>query len=240
MKRKADDPTRVPPALQKPAATASHSVAANIYFASDWLKDRKKPATWEEIAEFLNVQHLEPDQRSELRRRLTSNNPLVEFDPKGLDGKGAYSYKAKIKVFSEEDLLAYLQKKETCEGTRVKDLKEGWDKAPQVVEHLAKRKKVLVTLNKKDGSAALVWRNDPSLEHSIEEDFKRSWDAQKLPTTKDDLRKALIADGLTPTSQVKKPTANLKKDKKKVARRGGKTMNTHMGSLLKDFSHLRK
>jgi len=77
--------------------------------------------------------------------------------------------------------------------------------------------------------------------HEVDPEFKHEWHHIIIPQGQDDLRKTLIAAGLKPSSAPRLPTTTKPKEtKRKTARRGGKQTNTHMASILKDFSHLRK
>lgn len=78
--------------------------------------------------------------------------------------------------------------------------------------------------------------------NKMDPDFVNEFHKIQIPSNPDDLRNSLLAAGLQPSSaprqsEVKK-TDN--KKRKKAVRRGGKQTNTHMASILKDFSHMRK
>lgn len=77
--------------------------------------------------------------------------------------------------------------------------------------------------------------------YDVDPDFKEEWHNTTVPETQEELRKALLAAGLKPSSAPRLPTVTKPKEtKRKTVRRGGKQTNAHMASILKDFSHLRK
>ena len=85
------------------------------------------------------------------------------------------------------------------------------------------------------------WDNDPSLMHKMDPDFANEWHKIQIPPNPDDLRSSLMAAGLKPSSAPRQTEAKkTDKKRKKAIRRGGKQTNTHMASILKDFSHMRK
>lgn len=75
--------------------------------------------------------------------------------------------------------------------------------------------------------------------YDVDSDFRAEWHSTTIPQTTEELRKALIAANLKPSSVARAPTVSKPKEtKRKTARRGGKQTNAHM--VLKDYSHLRK
>ena len=134
-----------------------------------------------------------------------------------------------------------LQGQRTAKGINVKELKDGWPGCLDAIDSLEAEGRILVTRHKKDQSPKMVWANDPSLLHIVDNEFKELWHRIVVPQSTADLRKSLIEYGLTPTSVVKTPVPVKQKEKKrKGARRGGKTTNTHMLGVLQDYSHLRR
>ena len=210
-----------------------------VTFAVDYLKTKDKPVTLKDILGYLSLR----DRTAEMDvGRILKRHSKIEYDETGFDGKGSYRFRPKHNVRSGDELLAFLQKQTTAEGIRVANLKEGWSGALETIEALEKDGKLLVTRNKKDNSPKMVWPNDPTLIHEPDNEFKNLWHDLQNPGQSEDLRNELLAFGLTPTSQVKqvaKGPSDMKK-KKKPTRRGGKTTNTHMATILKDYSHLRR
>ncbi|KAB8336896.1 hypothetical protein FH972_021203 [Carpinus fangiana] len=238
-KRKYDDAPKI--VYSQPAATGSgHEVRTNVFYAISHLQTKEQPLTFREILDYLSLQDKE-DSTKRAIEILLRRHPKVDHDPAGANGKGTYAYKPMHNVSSAEELLKLLQNQKTAAGIPVKELKDGWADATEIINTLALEHRVLVTRNKKDDSPKMVWSNDHTLNHDIDNDFKALWSGIKLPDTQAELRDKLVGYGITPTSQVKAPLVNKDQGKKKrAARRGGKTTNTHMLSKMKDYSHLRK
>ncbi|KAL9057914.1 MAG: hypothetical protein Q9162_002041 [Coniocarpon cinnabarinum] len=245
------DPTKrkKPTSSAPPAATVwaqsaengdAHEVATNVTYAIDHLREKEGQAvSAEDLIGFLNV--FNPDVTRQLRT-IFKRHSKIEYDAQGLDGKGSYRYRPPLGVTSADQLLAFLQSQTTAQGIRVSQLKDGWSGALDTIETLEKEGKLLVTRNKKDNSPKMVWPNDPTLIHEVDNDFKNLWHDVQAPGSAEALRNELLAFGLTPTSQVKKVMTGPGegKKKKKMPRSGGKTTNTHMAHVLKDYSHLRR
>ena len=211
-----------------------------VTYALDKLKEKETtPSTFQDIVSFLSIFDQDTIRRL---HAILKQHPRVEYDPKGLDGKGSFLFRPMYGVRTGDQLLAFLQKQGTSQGIRVVQLKEGWSGAIETIEELEKEGRLLVTRNKKDNSPKMVWLNDPSLMHDVDNEFRNLWHDVQIPGTSEALRNELLGFGLTPTSQVKKvaPGSGEVKKKKKVPRSGGKTTNTHMAHILKDYSHLRR
>lgn len=193
--------------------------------------------TFRELTEYLSIKPHETDLRSQLLQIFQDpGQPRIQWN-----GKDLYSYRPKNNVRSAEQLKGFLQNQKAALGLSVKDLKDGWSNAAESIEAMEKRKELLVTHNKKDGSARTVWINDPTLMHTVDEEFQNEWHKILLPANLDDLRNKLVAAGLKPSSAPREIVASKPKEKKKKApRRGGKQTNTHMQAILKDYSHKRK
>ena len=160
-----------------------------------------------------------------------------------IDGreKDLFSFRPIHNIRSADGLLRYLQSQPTAQALSVKDLKDGWHGALDAIDNLEKQGRLSVTRHKKDDSARFVWPNDPSLFFPIDQEFRKIWQKIKLPEP------AVLADelereGLTPANKSRsvkmKPVKQEKKTKR--ARKGGKTTNTHMAGVLRDYSHLKK
>ena len=100
---------------------------------------------------------------------------------------------------------------------------------------------MLVTRNRKDNHAKMVWPNDPSLKFNIDDEFQNIWHKVKLPPP-DALADELKREGLTPANKKgsKKAMIKMPEKKTKKPRKGGRTTNTHMAGVLRDYSHLKK
>ena len=74
----------------------------------------------------------------------------------------------------------------------------------------------------------------------IDDEFKLIWNKIKLPEPSD-LADDLEREGLTPTNKNRgikaKPKVQEKKTKK--PRKSGRTTNTHMTAVLRDYSHMK-
>ena len=206
-----------------------------VYFARQFLKSRDKPQTIGDIILHLSLQHTPPEHQKELKRLLT------------LDGKINYNPKTELFTFrplhdirNADQLLAHLQAQKTAKGLSVKELKDGWPDAEAAIDDLEAKGQLLVIRNKKTKDPRMVWPNDPTLIAPIDDEFKKLWDEIELPDNEKVL-KILEENKLTPAGRsnvtVKKVT---KVNKKKVRRRQGKTTNTHIAGILRDYSGLKK
>lgn len=193
--------------------------------------------TFQEITNYLNIPKDDTASRAQLQAIFrTPGHARIEFN-----GKDLYRYKPKHSVRNSEQLKGFLQNQKSAQGLSVRELKDGWPSVQEAVAGMERKKELLVTHNKKDGSARTVWINDPTLMHSVDPDFQNEWHKIQLPPNPDDLRNKLVAAGLKPSSAPKEiVVAKPKEKKKKAPRRGGKQTNTHMASILKDYSHKRK
>lgn len=240
-KRKHDDGPRV--VYSQPAATTTgNDVRTNVTYAVQHLQTKGVPLTFSEIIDYLSLPNQEdPESAKRTIQIILKNNPKVLYDPSGANGKGTYAYKPIHNVSSADELLALLQRQQTAAGISVKELKDGWPDAVEVINELALEGQVLVLRHKKDDVPRMVWSNDRTLNHEVDNEFKTLWANIKLPDTSVELREKLVGYGITPTSQVKVPVISKEQGRKKrPARRGGKTTNTHMTNMMKDYSHLRK
>lgn len=211
-----------------------------ITFALEFLKGKDSAVTFRDVWAYLSIPNATEDDESSIRYILRKH-PKVEYEPHGLDGKGSYRFRPMHNVRSADDLIAFLQKQTTAQGIKVGNLKEGWPGAMDSIDALEREHKLSVTRNKKDNLPKMVWPNDATLMHDVDNEFKTMWHQVSVPSSAADLRQELLAYGLTPTSQIKAPVKVQNSQKKKRApRRGGKTTNTHMAGILKDYSHLRR
>jgi len=157
-------------------------------------------------------------------------------------GRTLFSYRPKYPVRGPDSLKAFLQKRTDMRALLVQDLKDGWPDAAKGIDLMGQRNEVLVTRHKKDPFLPkAVWPNDPSLRLDMDANFRKKWHEILLPANPDELRNKLEAAGLKPTSAPREMVkAGPVQKKKKVARRGGKTTNTHMAGILRDYSGMRK
>ena len=201
--------------------------------------------TFQEILKYLSqVNSLEEYKR--LLNSILKRHDRVEWIPdsrsKAWDS-GRFKHRPIINVRTKKELVAYLQAKADAQGVSVKDLKDGWPNCEEAITQLEHEKKVLVIRTKKDAHARMVWSNDPSLVHGIDDEFLEMWRGVDLPSV-DDLVRKLMDAGQKPASEdpskrVKAPPKP-KEKKKRAPRKGGRTTNTHMAHLLKDYNHLKR
>ena len=79
--------------------------------------------------------------------------------------------------------------------------------------------------------------------HRVDNEFSLMWQRTELPGP-DDLVRKLIDAGQKPASEdpskrIKAP-AKPKEKKKRPPRKGGRTTNTHMEHLLRDYDYLKR
>ena len=211
-----------------------------VTYTVDYLKEKRAALTLTDILSYLNADHEGKDFRRLLNTILRGHDK-VEYEAKSDGGEGTFRFRPLHNIQSEGTLLAYLQSRRTAQGLSVRELRDGWPEAEKAIKQLESEGKLLVTRNKKDNHPRMIWVNDPSLSHTIDGEFQNIWKNITLPEPKslaDDLERV----GLTPANKsrnLKKPVKQETKKPKKP-RRGGKTTNTHMAGILRDYSHLKK
>lgn len=227
----------------QPADTGTgKDIMTNVLYAIQKMKEKNAPLTFEDIVGYLSLQERRHDQGYvHALRSILQVHEKVNYDPSGADGKGSFSFRPPHNIRSEEQLLQKLQSQTTMTGILVKDLKEGWSGVEQTIDKLEQEGKLLVTRNKKDNHPKMVWANDPSLMHKFDDEFRQIWEKTKVPDQQqvvEDLEKA----GMIPTNKNKvvKPRPKMEQKKTKKPRRTGKTTNTHMMGILRDYSHLKR
>ena len=238
LKRKRPEQNHV---YSQPADTGTgRNIMTQVTYAIEYLKNKGTPQTLTDLLSYLSMQHRENEYKRTIGTILKTHEK-VEYDRKNDGGEGTFRFRPVHNINSKESLLRYLQSQRTAQGLSVKDLRDGWASAEVAVDELEREGKLLVTRNKKDNHAKMVWANDPSLSFNIDDEFQTIWQKIRLPEPKalaDELEKA----GLTPASNRKNMKKMVKPEVKKTRkpRRGGKTTNTHMAGLLTDNSHLKK
>ncbi|KKZ60900.1 transcription initiation factor TFIIE subunit beta [[Emmonsia] crescens] len=227
----------------QPANTGTgKDIMTQVVFAIDHMKSKDYALKFSDILSYLSLQQQghDPGYIQALKRILQSHDK-VEYDPSGANGEGTFRFKPPHNIRSAEQLLRKLQSQSTAQGMSVRELREGWPNIVQTIDKLEKEGKLLVTRNKKDDHPKMVWANDPSLIQQFDPEFRQIWEKIKIPdqqTVTEELEKA----GITPTSKNKVVKTRPKIEHKKVkkARRSGKTTNTHMAGVLRDYSHLKR
>lgn len=234
--------------FSQPAATGYGTEAfTQVTYVIEFLKKKDEPKTFREILEYLSLVNADERQKHKIATILGRHERVRRIEDPELKTQSPYSgtfvHRPKINVRSKKDLIAYLQNKADAQGVAVKDLKDGWADCEEAIDELEDEHKILVTRTKKDNHARMVWSNDPSLFHQVDFEFQDMWRKTELPSV-DELVRKLQEAGQKPASEDPskriKAAPKAKEKKKKATRKGGKTTNTHMQHLLKDFSHLKR
>lgn len=227
----------------QPANTGTgKDIMTQVFFAIEHMKNKGIPLKFSDIVSYLSLQNRAHDEGYiQALRSILQVHEKVEFDPSGANGEGTFAFRPPHNIRSGEQLLQKLQAQTTGAGMSVRELREGWPQVEEAINKLEKEGKLLVTRNKKDDHAKMVWANDPSLIIHFDDEFRQIWEKIRIPdqqTVKEELEKA----GITPTSKNKVVNARPKIENKKVKkpRRSGKTTNTHMMGILRDYSHLKR
>lgn len=212
-------------------------VATQYSYAIGFLRER--PERWhkfDDIMSFLNIEEHHPF-RLKLRELFQSadDNNRISWN----SANETYQYKPKLAIRNEQQLKAFFQAQKSAGGIAIRDLKDGWPSIGDDIKKTEDKKEVLVRWTK-DGVAKTIWNNDPSLQYPMDKEFLAEWHKIAIPSTSDELRQILQGVGLTAASAPRQINTGPKEKKKRQARRGGKTTNTHMRHILKDFSGMGK
>ncbi|PYH84241.1 transcription initiation factor IIE, beta subunit [Aspergillus uvarum CBS 121591] len=227
----------------QPANTGTgKDIMTQVIFAIEHMKSKGVPLKFPDIISYLSLQHRANDQGYvQALRSILQVHDKVQYDPRGANGEGTFSFRPPHNIRSAEQLLKKLQTQSTGAGMSVRELREGWPNVEETINQLEKEGKLLVTRNKKDDHAKMVWANDPSLIQQFDDEFRSIWEKIKIPdqqTVKEELERA----GIVPTNKNKvvKQRPKIEHKKVKKPRRSGKTTNTHMMGVLRDYSHLKR
>ncbi|KAI9675501.1 MAG: hypothetical protein M1829_003305 [Trizodia sp. TS-e1964] len=218
----------------QPADTGTgQDIMTQVTYAVDYLKNKEAAQTFEQIIGYLSLG--QESDRARTLQTILRRNPQVEF----LAASKSYRFRPKHNIRNGEELQRFLQAQVSAHGLSVKELKDGWTGAEDAIDKLEKEKKILVTRNKKDNHSRMVWANDPSLSaYEIDIEFQILWHKIAIPQAAD-LPAELTKAGLIPTSADPaslNKTAKKEVKKRKKPRKGGRTTNTHMQGILKDYS----
>ncbi|KAI9838351.1 MAG: hypothetical protein M1819_005619 [Sarea resinae] len=240
LKRKRPEAPVIPFSQPADTGTGRH-IMTQVTYAVEYLKSKDKPQTLKDIFRYLSLHKSDELNRNNLGKILQQHD-RVEFDPAGGGGEGAFRFRPIHNIRSEDQLLRFLQSQPTAQGLFVRELKDGWPGAIATIDDLERRGKLLVIRNKKDGGAKMVWANDPSLSQHVDTEFQNLWHKIPLPKTAADLMQELEKANLTPTSKKEAVMIQPKEKtkKKRPAKKGGRTTNTHMMGVLRDYSHLQR
>ncbi|KAL7276008.1 transcription factor TFIIE beta subunit, TFIIEB, Tfa2 [Rhizina undulata] len=236
-KRPVERPKPVAPPIvySQPTDTSlmGQHILTQVHHAVQYLKGREVPQSPAQIAGYLSIQ-LTPTLLDILKR-----NERILYDP----AVGTFEFKPIHNIRSSQSLLAFLQQQTTAQGLSVKELKDGWAAAVEVIADLEEQGEILVTRTKKDNQPRMVWINDKTLDVEVEDEFKTIWHKITIPPPAE-LPGELEKAGLKPTSidpaSIKKDKPSQNKGRKKPVNRRVKVSNTHMSSILKDSKDLRK
>ena len=219
---------------------SGHELLTQVHYAIDKLKANKlEPITFDELINYLSLPN-DAQRRIPLIKRALQDSDRVEYIPKNMSatGKESFRYRPKHPVTNAEELKNYLARQQTAQGIPVKELKDGWPDCQKAIDQLEREHFLLATRNKKDNTAKMIWPDSPAYHVEIADEFRDFWTKTKLPATEEAIRNDLEKASITPTSQVKEIRRDnmKKKDKKRASRRGGKTTNSHMAGILKDYT----
>lgn len=224
-------------------------IGTQMHFALTYLREKNEPKSLDDILGHLSLMK-HPEQYKETFTEMIRRHPRVEFipEPDVTEQKwdsGKYAYRPIIAgVKDKTSLLKFLQGRKDASGVAVKDLKDGWPDCEPALTDLEKEHKILVIRTKKENNPKHVYLDDPSLSCEIDPEFKTMWLRVPIPKP-EELPRKLQAVGQKPTSEdpsiVNKVAAQkAKPQKKRITKRAGKVTNTHMESVLKDFSQTKR
>ncbi|KAL8742871.1 MAG: hypothetical protein Q9190_004716 [Brigantiaea leucoxantha] len=239
LKRKRPEPPDVP--YSQPVDTGKGTyIMTQVTYAIDYLKTKTTPQTLSDIISYLSLQNRDSDYKK-LIERILMQHEKVNYERRRDGREATFSFRPVHNIRSSEDLLRYLQSQPTAQGLNARELRDGWMDAEDAMNQLEDEGKLLVTRNKKDNHARMVWPNDPSLSFDIDDEYQSIWHKIKLPEP-GALADELERGGLTPANKSQNPKTKPKvhEKPKRKPRAGGKTTNVHMAGVLKDYSHLKR
>jgi transcription initiation factor TFIIE subunit beta len=214
-----------------------------VTYVIEFLKLKDEPKTFKEILEYLSQVHAQEDSKRLIAQILKRHDrvtwrPDPELKVQTWDS-GTFVHRPLINVRTKDQLIQFLQAKVDAQGVLVKEIKDGWPDCEDAINELEAEHKILVTRTKKDNHARMVWSNDPTLIHKVDDKFQEMWNKIELPSVDDVVRK-LMESGQKPASEDPskriKAAAKPKEKKKKAPRKGGKVTNSHMQHLLVDYN----
>lgn len=238
-----------PVVWSQPAATGYGSEQfTNVTYVIEFLKKKSEPKTFKEILEYLSQVGMPESEKKKMVSILKKHGRVLHRPDLSLNiqswDSGTYEHRPKLPVRSSESLIAYLQGLGSAQGILVKDIKDGWPDCVDAIDDMEQEHRLLVTRTKKDNLPRMVWLDDPTLWHSVDLEFHQMWkNSGELPSVDEVVRKLQEA-GQKPASEDPskrvKAAPKAKEKKKRAARRGGKTTNTHMAHLLRDSGDLKR
>lgn len=248
-----DTATPTPAAVAAAVQAFGDQSMTQLTYAIEFLKAKGTKKSLQEILDHLTLQHA-PEESQRRFAKLMQHHPAIQYTPDSnpkaaLEAKcplwrtGVFAFRAKIPgVTDKTTLLSYLQRKTDASKLDVKDLKDGWPDCDEAIRQLEQEHKILVVRTKKDGHARYVWLDNERLFNKVDPEFQVMWHKVQLPSL-DDMVKKLTSVGQKPASE--DPRLKIKdmpkgKQKRRVNRASKKLTNTHMTSILQDYSHLKR
>lgn len=219
----------------QPASTSTGEEAVtNTLYAVARLKEKfpESIPTTELIAYVLPTHKRNDHGHVESLLDKLKRNERISFDRK----TNSFKFLPHHNILAADDLLAFLQNQDTATGISVRELKDGWPDVEATIDTLEKQHKLLVTRNKKDNHARMVWADDPTLIAPLDDEYRELW--EKIPVPEQEVViKELEQGGMKTAGMVAKKQI-IKKEAKKVKKtvRTGNLTNTHMQKIFKDYS----
>lgn len=237
------------PTTVAPAGHAGTELLTQVFNAVKYLKDKEsKLVTFDNLIGYLSLPN-DAQKNIPLIKRALMQHERVDYISKAESGMGkeGFRYRPIHPVTNAEELKSYLAIQPTAQGIPVKDLKDGWPDCVPAIDQLEREGFLLVARNKKDNAPRTVWPDSPTyhilnsvtqMPQKVDAEFVEVWAKTKLPASEIEIRNELERAGLVPTSQVKevKRFEVKRKEKRRINRKGGKTTNSHMLGILKDYS----
>ncbi|KAK3707946.1 hypothetical protein LTR37_011798 [Vermiconidia calcicola] len=230
---------------------AGGELMTQVWNSVNYLKEKSPQSiTFDYLISYLSLP-VDAQKNIPLIKRILSTHDRVTYLSRSESGTGkeSFQYRPFYPITNAEELKEYMgiAAQRTATGIPVKDLKDGWPDCAASLDRLEREGFILVTRQKKDNAPKTVYPDSPSyhilnpisqLPQKADTDFVDIWAKTKLPGSEIELRNALEAARLTPTSQVKEVQRGMqkKKERRKVNRKGGKTTNNHMLGILKDYT----
>ena len=225
-----------------------------VVTSTDYLKEKNfRPIAFDDLVGYLSLPTEGSSKQAALLKQALRTHARAEYVPASLapSGKESFKYRPIHPVTNAEELKHYLHAQPTAQGISAKELRDGWPDAFAELNRLEEEGHVLLFRWRKDNTPRFVWADSPTYHildpktlrpKHADADFAEVWAKTRLPANEMDLRGELEKAGLTPTSAVKevRKAEVGRKQKKKIVRKGGKTTNSHLLGILKDYSGARK
>lgn len=159
--------------------SSDNVVKGHIKNAVDRLRSKyPESVSWEDLAAFVLSIHDPPNTRDFVQELLKRN---TEVNTRALKETGLFKFYPKRGIANGDDLLKYLNKSDAAAGLSASEISSVWLTKEEDILALEKKHKLLVTRNKKDGSAKHVWRNDSTIYTQLDDEFREVWLQIPLP-----------------------------------------------------------